>query len=89
MATWRQGGHSAAVLSLVWCLLAVVFIHGYIGTLMAFLSVPKLKPVIGELEDLPKSRLDWYVRRGTDLESLFLVIIILKLFHSEKLLLPF
>lgn len=59
---------------MIWCLMVVVIIHAYIGTLMSFISFPKWDPIIFKLEDVPKSNLDWYVRRGTDLESLFLVL---------------
>ena len=57
----------------VWCLISLVFIHAYVGTLISFLSLPKLKPIVDSLEDLPTSGLSWIVRRGTDLESLFMV----------------
>ena len=66
--------HSTDLLALFWCLIAVVFVYAYIGTLVSFLSVPKLKPIIFSLEDLPNSRLTyWVVRRGTDLDTLFMV----------------
>ena len=51
----------------------MVFIHAYIGTLMSFLSVPNLKPILRSLEELPTSGLKWMVWRGSDLESLFMV----------------
>ena len=67
--------YSIVTLCVVWCLIALVFIHGYVGTLAPMLSVMKLKPVISRLEDLPKSGLNWAVLSGTDLDSLFMVVI--------------
>ena len=66
-------GLAPIILSIVWCLISLVFIHAYVGTLISFLSLPKLKPIVDSLEDLPASGLSWIVRRGTDLESLFMV----------------
>lgn len=53
--------------------MSLVFIHAYVGTLASFLSVPKFKPVITKLEDLPGTKLTWVVRQGTELEPLFMV----------------
>ena len=66
-------GLAPLILSILWCLISVVFIHAYIGTLISFLSFPKLRPIVNSLEDVPKSGLHWSARRGTDLESLFTV----------------
>lgn len=65
--------HSLRLLAMIWFLCALVFIHAYIGTLVSFLSVPNLKPVIRSLDELPASGLGWIVWSGSDLESLFLV----------------
>ena len=56
--------------------MVIVFIYAYIGTLISFLSVPKLRPIISSLDDLPSSSLSWEVPRGTSLESLFMVVIV-------------
>ncbi|KZS12967.1 putative Ionotropic receptor 7e [Daphnia magna] len=64
--------HSLRLLAMIWFLCALVFIHAYIGTLVSFLSVPNLKPVIRSLDELPASGLGWIVWSGSDLESLFL-----------------
>ncbi|XP_057377911.1 glutamate receptor ionotropic, delta-2-like isoform X2 [Daphnia carinata] len=64
--------HSLRLLAMIWFLCALVFIHAYIGTLVSFLSVPNLKPVIRSLDELPDSGLGWIVWSGSDLESLFL-----------------
>jgi hypothetical protein len=53
--------------------MVVVFVYAYIGTLISFLSVPRMKPIISALEDLPSSSLNWEVTGGTSLESLFMV----------------
>ena len=73
-AKFNRNHHTATIVPAIWCLVSLVFIHGYVGTLASLLSVPKLKPIIRGLEDLPDSGLDWVVRRGTELHSLFLVI---------------
>ena len=68
------GHHSVSTaLTSLWCLLVVVFIHAYIGTFISFLSVPKLKPIISSLDDLPTSSLTWGTPKGTSLETLFMV----------------
>ena len=80
--------HNATkALALVWCLVVVVLIHGYIGKLISFLSVPKLKPIISSLEDLPASKLTWVIDRDTSLDSLFMVLYILNSIDSSVQLL--
>lgn len=49
----------ALLLTGMWSLIILVFILGYVGTLISFLSVVKLKPIIFKLEDLPTSGLVW------------------------------
>lgn len=66
-------GFSPRLLGVVWCLSAVVFASAYVGILMSFLRFPKLSPIIFQLEDLPGSRLQWGVQKGTALEALFTV----------------
>lgn len=65
--------HSLRLLAVVWLLSSVVFVHAYVGTLMSFLSVPRLKPILRSLDELPSSGLGWFIWRGSDLESFFLV----------------
>ena len=67
--------NSSILLASMWCLVSIVFIHAYIGTFISFLTFPKLKPVISSLQDLPSSKLNWVLDRGTSLDSLFLVCI--------------
>lgn len=57
----------------MWCLIVVVFNYAYTGTLVSFLSVPKLKPIISSLEDLPTSSLTLLVPKGTAFEAVFTV----------------
>ena len=66
-------GFSPRLLGIVWCLSAVVFASAYVGILISFLRFPKLSPIIDRLEDLPGSRLQWVVQRGTALDPLFIV----------------
>ena len=66
-------GHSPRFVAAIWSLSAVVIIYLYVGTLISFLSVPKLRPIIFRLEDLPNSKLQWGVRAGTALDTLFTV----------------
>ena len=66
-------GHSPRLLAAVWCLCTVVFIYVYVGILVSFLSVPKLRPIVNSLEDLRTSPIDWGVRHGTATESYFTV----------------
>ena len=61
------------IIALFWCVTTVVFNYAYVGIYVSFLSVPKLKPIISSLEDLPKSHLSWVVPFGTTLDSLFMV----------------
>ena len=70
------------LLATVWSLSAVVFVYVYVGTLVSFLSVPKLKPIIYRLEDLPNSKLKWSVTAGTALESLFKVLPLFRIHTS-------
>lgn len=39
----------------IWSLIAVVIANAYSGTLISFLTVPKLKPTISSLEELANS----------------------------------
>ncbi|XP_059352076.1 glutamate receptor ionotropic, kainate 3-like [Daphnia carinata] len=64
-------GCSPRLLGAFWCLSAVVFASAYVGILVGFLSIPRLSPIISSLEELPASKLEWGVQRGTALETLF------------------
>ena len=72
-------GNRTLFLASTWCLVVVIFIYAYIGTLISFLSVPKLKPIISSVEDLPSSPLQWIVRKGSVPATLFLVLKCLKI----------
>jgi hypothetical protein len=39
----------------VWCLTMVVLVNAYTGTLMSYLTVPKLRPIVNTLEELAAS----------------------------------
>lgn len=39
----------------IWFLMTVVLANGYAGTLLSFLAVPKLEPIINSLKDLSHS----------------------------------
>lgn len=58
----------------LWYLMSAVFVSAYVGTLVSFLSVPKLDPIISKFEELPKSGLKWLVQNGLESYSTFLVI---------------
>nr|CAH0107788.1 unnamed protein product [Daphnia galeata] len=64
-------GFSPRFIGAFWCLSAVVFASAYVGILFGFLSFPRLSPIICKLEELPGSKLEWGVHRGTALETLF------------------
>ncbi|KAK4022871.1 hypothetical protein OUZ56_008315 [Daphnia magna] len=66
-----SSGFSPRLLGAFWCLSAVVFASAYVGILVGFLSIPRLSPIISSLEELPGSKLEWGVQRGTALETLF------------------
>lgn len=66
--------NSLRFLAALWCLSSVVFIHAYVGTLISYISVPRLQPIIRTLDEVPSSGLGWFVWRGSDLESTFLAI---------------
>ena len=57
----RTGGNIAVVrfslriLVGVWLLIATVLVNSYSGTVVAYLTVPKLKPSINTFEDLVKN----------------------------------
>lgn len=46
----------------------------YVCIIRSFISVPKVQPLVKSIQELPGSPLNWVVRRGTALESLFMVI---------------
>ena len=66
-------GYAPRFLLGVWCLCAMVFIYVYVGILVSFLSIPKLRPLVDSLEDLPTSGLDWGVKQGTAQLTIFTV----------------
>ncbi len=39
----------------LWCLTMVVPVNAYTGTLMSYLTVPKLRPIVNTLEELAAS----------------------------------
>lgn len=39
----------------LWCLMMVVLVNAYTGTLMSYLTVPKLRPIVNTLEELAAS----------------------------------
>ena len=67
-------GFSPRFIGAFWCLSTVVFASAYVGILFGFLSFPRLSAIIGKLEELPGSKLEWGVHRGTALETLFTVL---------------
>jgi hypothetical protein len=66
-------GYAPRFLLGVWCLCAMIFIYVYVGILVSFLSIPKLRPLVDSLEDLPSSGLDWGVKQGTAQLTIFTV----------------
>ena len=66
------GGNAPRLLAAFWCLAAVVLTYAYVGSLVSFLSVPKVAPIIDSLDDLPSSKLRWTTQSSTAIESLFL-----------------
>ncbi|XP_046649955.1 ionotropic receptor 93a-like isoform X1 [Daphnia pulicaria] len=57
-----QGNHISAKANIslrlvagVWCLTMVVLVNAYTGTLMSYLTVPKLRPIVNTLEELAAS----------------------------------
>jgi uncharacterized membrane protein YjgN (DUF898 family) len=67
-------GHAPRLLAAIWGSSAVIFVYVYVGTLVSFLSVPKLQPVVDSLEDLQGGHVNWGVRRGSITQTLFTVI---------------
>jgi hypothetical protein len=67
-------GHAPRLLAAIWGSCAVIFVYVYVGTLVSFLSVPKLQPVVDSLEDLQGGHVNWGVRRGSITQTLFTVI---------------
>jgi hypothetical protein len=71
-------GNGVRLLAGVWCLCAVIFVYVYVGILVSVLIVPKLRPLIDSLEDLPASNLPYGTRKATSTEALLSVIQIFK-----------
>ena len=40
----------------MWCLMMVIVVNAYTGTLMSYLTVPKLRPIVNTLAELAVSR---------------------------------
>ena len=58
----------------IWLLMSVVLANAYASTLLSFLSVTKLGPIINSLEELADSKnVNVIVQAGTDITNRFLV----------------
>ena len=58
-----------------WCLMVVVLANFYAATLLSFLSVTKLGPVISSLDELAKSTsCQLLIQGGSDVANNFLVL---------------
>ncbi len=56
--TWLSGNKtqpqqlSFRILVATWCIMALVLVNAYSSTLISYLSVPKLQPIVNSLEEL-------------------------------------
>ena len=63
-----------AISLMTWSLTAVVLSNAYTGKIVSNLLIPKLRPVIDSLEQLPSSPLNWFISSGTTAENLFQIL---------------
>jgi len=56
-----------------WSLCAIVLSNAYTGKIISNLLAPHRSSIVNSLEELTTSSLSWVIRRGTSLESRFLV----------------
>ena len=70
---WRRN-HAIYLGMATWSLCAIVISNAYRGTLISNLLTTRPTPKVNSLKELTTSSLGWVIRRGTYLESTFLVL---------------
>ena len=60
-------------LMMAWNLCAVILINAYTGNMLSHLLIKQRTSTINSLEDLLTSSLQWVIRKGTSVETVFTV----------------
>ena len=72
-------------LAMIWSLSSIVLINAYTANIVSHFLIPKASAVINSLEELPASSFSWVIRRGTALETLFKVVILIRVLELTQL----